>query len=130
MKDSEIPGIEKEPKFSHGYNLNDRPEGYVGKRRAVDRESYDKAGTDTYANLESLNPVVFLAIESTPGLGDVVIAASMSFKKAVLAAQEFSRKIDGEIFPERSYLPTAGPVHMRREDGSSSLYRIDPINLD
>lgn len=121
MKDSDLTGFERAPKFSYGYNVNDRPDGYVGKRRA---------GDETSANIESEEPVVYLGLEHVQGLGDSVIAASMSFNVVVERLQEFSRSIDGEIYPERSYLPSAGEVRLRREDGSSSPYRVVPHVLD
>ena len=121
MKDSDLTGFERAGKFSYGYNMNDRPSDYVGKRRA---------GDETSANIESASPVVYLGLEHIPGLGDAVIAASMSFNTVVERLQEFSRKIDGEIYPERSYLPSAGEVRMRTEDGSSSPYRVVPHVLD
>lgn len=114
------------PALSHGFNMRDRPDKYVGKRRASDQP----VGDETRANIESDTPVVYLGIESATGLGDIVVAASMSFKQAVQAVQEFSSKIEGlEIFPERTYLPSAGPVHMRTGDGRSSAYRVEPVDL-
>jgi hypothetical protein len=121
MKDSEIPGPERAPKFSYGFNVNDRPDNYVGKRRASDQ---------TRANIESEEPVVYLGMEHVQGLGDSVIAASMSFNTVVSRLQEFSRTIDGEIYPERSYLPSAGEVRMKHSDGSFSPYRVVPRVLD
>lgn len=121
MKDGEIPGSERPAKFSYGYNVNDRPDNYVGKRRASDQ---------TRANIESEDPVVYLGMEHVQGLGDSVIAASMSFNTVVSRLQEFSKSIDGEIYPERTYLPSAGEVRMRKEDGSSSPYRVVPRVLE
>jgi hypothetical protein len=124
LREHEIPGSEKAPKFSYGYNVNDRPDNYVGKRRAKD------AGDETYANIESTDPIVYLGMEYVEGLGDSVVAASMSFKTVVARLQEFSRSIEGEIYPERTYLPSAGDVRMRKEDGSSTPYRVVPHVLD
>lgn len=120
MKDSDLAGIEQEPKFSYGYNMNDKPKDYVGKRRAAE------AGDLTLANIESAEPVVYLGVETVQGLGDSVIAASMSFNTVVASLQKFSEPIDGEIFPERNYLPSAGEVRMRKPDGTSSPYRVVP----
>jgi hypothetical protein len=106
------------------FNQKDRPEHYEGKRR------YGRdVGEETSTNIEAENPVVFLAIEKITGIGDSVIAASMSFKQAVSAAQDFARNIEGEIFPERVYLPSAGSVRLRLADGSVTPYRVDPIAL-
>jgi hypothetical protein len=107
------------------FNMKDKPEDYKGRRRKHGRE----VGEETSTNLEAENPVVYLAIEKIVGIGDSVIAASMSFKQAVRAAQEFAAKIEGEIFPERTYLPSSGSVRMRTQDGSSTPYRVDPIIL-
>lgn len=114
------------PKVDHGFNMRDKPEDYVGRRRATDKP----VGDETRANIESDTPVIYLGIESAHGLGDVVVAASMSFKKAVQAVKDFSSRIEGlEIFPERMFLPSAGPVHMRTHDGLVSAYRIEPVDL-
>jgi len=114
------------PRIDHGFNMRDKPDKYVGRRRASDQP----VGDETRANIESDTPVVYLGIESASGLGDIVVAASMSFKKAVRAVQEFSSKIEGlEIFPERMFLPSAGPVHMRTNDGHVSAYRIEPVDV-
>jgi hypothetical protein len=106
--------------------MRDKPDAYHGRRRASEKP----IGAETLANIESATPVVYLGIESAAGLGDVVVVASMSFKAAVQAVQDFSSKIEGvEIFPERMYLPSAGPVQMRTKDGSSSPYRVEPVDL-
>lgn len=117
---------DRQPKIDHGYNLNDRPENYVGKRRASDKP----LGDETRANIESSEPVVYLGIEHVEGLGDSVITASLSFKTAVEEVQEFSSRVEGqEIFPEREYLPSAGPVKMRKESGEATPYRVEPVDL-
>lgn len=107
------------------YNQKDKPEKYSGRRR------YGRnPGIETSTNIESDVPVVYLAIEKIAGIGDSVIAASMSFNQAVQAIKDFSSKIEGvEIYPERSYLPSAGPVRMRLEDGRATAYRVDPVSL-
>lgn len=103
------------------YNLSDRPEKYQGSHRH---------GDDTRANMESDKPVVFLGIETVEGLGDSVIAASMSFRTTVSALQDFSNRVEGqEIFPERVFLPDSGTVRMRNEQGEPSSYRIEPVSL-
>lgn len=121
--DGDNPVLASQENFQT-YNNADRPGNYVGKRRAK------SPGEDTRVNLESDNPTVFLVVETIAGLGDSVIAASMSFKAAVVAAKRFAEPIEGEITPERVYLPTAGSVRMRLSDGTASPYRIDPLELE
>jgi len=121
------PAFVPEKTFSnehHVYNNSDKPSDYVGKRRAR------SPGDDTKLNLESDNPCVFLVIEKVEGLGKSTIAASMSFKTAVAAAKRFAGPIEGEIFPERSYLPSAGPIRMRKSDDTVTPYTIVPMPLD
>jgi len=106
------------------YNNDDKPGKYVGKRRKKE------PGDDTRLNIESDNPCVFLVIEKVEGLGESTIAASMSFKTAVAAAKKFAEPIEGEIFPERAYLPSAGPVRMRKADNTVTPYTIIPMYLE
>ncbi len=103
------------------YNIKDKPPHYEGRRRY---------GEETSTNLASENPVVYLAIEKVLGIGDSVIAASMSFRTRVAAAKDFSGRIEGvEIFPERTYLTSESSVRMRTAEGNSTAYRIDPVKL-
>lgn len=127
MKEYDLSLVEKPAKLSYGYNLNDRPDNYVGNHRA---DSDRIPGPETSLNIESADPVVYLGIETVQGLGDSVVTASMSFNTVVRSLVEFSQRVEGrEIYPERNYLPSAGPVKMRYEDSTASSYRIEPKML-
>lgn len=120
---------DRNPRIDHGFNLHDRPEKYVGRRRSK-KDSDKPLGDETRANIESDSPVVYLGIEHVEGLGDSVVAASVSYRAVIAAIREFSNKVEGqEIFPERDYLPSAGPIRMRTSDGQPTPYRIDPVDL-
>src|SRR5688500_15343771 len=67
----------------------DKPESYVGKRRA--RE-------DT-----QVTPTVFLAIETVEGLGDSVIGASLEYEGALELVQKFVRLLGVEEVFADSY---------------------------
>lgn len=102
-----------------GYRTSpkDRPESYVGKRRA--REDSQPS------------PTVYLAIETVEGLGDSVIGASLEYEGALALVQKFVKLLGvEEVFADNYASHTLSGQRLRTADGKLSPYKIFPVVLD